>query len=128
MFDLYRPTPSSAGSLIAERRAIWAAPRHRRPQHETIDSLGDLITAKIRSSTIARADDQVARARHPAARPLAPIAPPSPRHPQGSTPGATDRSSSSRSPGHGGEDPGAVGPGGTREEETWCCKWRAEAA
>ncbi len=126
VFDLYPANPvDPLEALIAERMRDLGggAPTSETAPSETIDSLGDLIARQIeRSNTMnRRPDDQVARAPAPP-RPRAALAPASPTitqgSAQGSTPGATDRLIIvALDPGHGGEDPGAIGPGGTHEKD-----------
>ncbi|MBK6867095.1 MAG: N-acetylmuramoyl-L-alanine amidase [Burkholderiales bacterium] len=126
VFDLYPANPvDPLEALIAERMRDLGggAPAPEATPSETIDSLGDLIARQIERSNAMnrRPDDQVARA--PAApRPRTAPAPASPAIVQGnaqsSVPGATDRLIIvALDPGHGGEDPGAIGPGGTHEKD-----------
>ena len=92
-------------ALIAERLRDPTAPA---PTPPAPDPLGDLI---------ARQTEPGARPRSaPEPLPPAPSAPPSAASP--SAPAKTDRLIViALDPGHGGEDPGAVGPGGTREKD-----------
>ncbi len=122
VLDLY---PAQAADpleqLIQERATAKAAPPASALPHAgpVNDPLGELITKQGQASG------------KPAATPMAPTTrkqdfepPPSavmdnPNHPprQAST-GTTDRLIViALDPGHGGEDPGAVGPGGTREKD-----------
>ena len=94
VFDLY-PTQATdpLESLIAERLKESSAPR------ADTDPLGELMARQSQKPT----------AKPPEA--LAKIKPDVP-------PGATDRLIIiALDPGHGGEDPGAIGPGGTREKD-----------
>ncbi|QTD46953.1 N-acetylmuramoyl-L-alanine amidase [Ottowia testudinis] len=127
VFDLYPAhPPDPLEQLIAERMkdlggASGAAPvtSARGMPQDTADSLGDLIARQIeRANEATRRDPQVARAPNPP-----PAAPPPPRvalRPPAPAPraaGGTDRLIIvALDPGHGGEDPGAIGPGGTHEK------------
>lgn len=84
------------------------------------DELGDLIAKQIeRANPPASADRQVAQAPRP---PQPPSAPSRPAQPRPKPPAASPVSKTDRlivvaiDPGHGGEDPGAIGPGGTYEK------------
>ncbi|HYW57503.1 MAG TPA: N-acetylmuramoyl-L-alanine amidase [Polaromonas sp.] len=109
VFDLY-PTqaPDPLEALIAERLKDSKAPAPATPSAPLPDPLGELIT---KQST-----------RPPAAveAPAAPSVKP-PQETVGA--GAGKRNKTDRliivalDPGHGGEDPGAIGPGGTREKD-----------
>lgn len=107
VFDLY-PTQVAdpLETLIAERLKDSALPR------PDADPLGELITRQ---------------GQKPAMPPSAPVAPASAATPAAGdrqtymsapAPAATDRLIIiALDPGHGGEDPGAIGPGGTREKD-----------
>ena len=122
VFDLYPAhPPDPLEQLIAERMkelgsSSGGAPTAGAPQAVT-DSLGDLIARQIeRANEATRRDPAVARA------PATPPAPPRPsvRPPAAAprAPGGTDRLIIvALDPGHGGEDPGAIGPGGTHEKD-----------
>ena len=128
VFDLYPANPvDPLEALIAERmRELGGGtttPEASAATNEAVDSLGDLIARQIERSNAAtrRPDESVARAPAPsrprAAPPAAAPAPTAPVITHGSAPGATDRLIIvALDPGHGGEDPGAIGPGGTYEK------------
>lgn len=92
-------------ALIAERlRDKPAGPAAPPSPAPAADPLGDLIA-------------QQSRGTRPAAKPAAPP-PPAVAHAPPPAPSKTDRLIIvALDPGHGGEDPGAVGPGGTREKD-----------
>jgi N-acetylmuramoyl-L-alanine amidase len=97
VFDLYPvQAPDPLAALIAERLKLKdgpAAPALPAPSQPAADPLGDLI------------------AQHADKDPAVPALP-------ARVPGATDRLIIiALDPGHGGEDPGAIGPGGTREKD-----------
>lgn len=112
VFDLYPAhPPDPLAELIAERMKELGAPA---PGPTVVaaappppDTLGELIAR------------QIERANSALARPEAPAAPtpaPAPATPRGGA--RTDRLIIvALDPGHGGEDPGAIGPGGTREKD-----------
>jgi len=128
VFDLYPAKPvDPLEALIAERLrdapASASAPAPAAPA-PVEDPLGELIarqsqrTEPGKSAATAppppQAPTQVAAAPAPAA-PVTPARPPSP---SGATVRQTDRLIIiALDPGHGGEDPGATGPGGTREKD-----------
>ncbi|WP_114971161.1 N-acetylmuramoyl-L-alanine amidase [Rhodoferax ferrireducens] len=98
VFDLY-PTQvvDPLEALIAERFTDSS------PANPPADPLGDLI-AKHHDKPVAKGSD--------------PESKPAPPKPKADTPEKTDRLIIiALDPGHGGEDPGAVGPGGTREKD-----------
>ncbi|MEO8117747.1 MAG: N-acetylmuramoyl-L-alanine amidase, partial [Rhodoferax sp.] len=98
VFDLY-PTQAAdpLEALIAERL------KDSSPAIPPADPLGDLI---------ARHNEK------PATKGTGPETKPAPPKPKADTPEKTDRLIIiALDPGHGGEDPGAVGPGGTREKD-----------
>ncbi|MCA0215362.1 MAG: N-acetylmuramoyl-L-alanine amidase [Proteobacteria bacterium] len=112
VLDLY---PAQAAdplaALIAERLKDSSAPAPG-PSQTAVpapDPLGELMAR------------QAARApTRPSAVPPAPATSPAPAQPAAvaTTPAATDRLIIiALDPGHGGEDPGAIGPGGTREKD-----------
>lgn len=128
VFDLYPANPPDPlEQLIAERmkelgESLAATPGA--PAAAT-DSLGDLIARQIEraNNTVARTPAPP-RIPSPAARPPAqqPAAGESStaaeRPPTPSPAGRTDRLIIvALDPGHGGEDPGAIGPGGTQEKD-----------
>ena len=96
VFDLYPvQAPDPLAALIAERLKLkdGPTPPGLPAPHPEPDPLGDLI------------------AQHADKDPAAPALP-------ARVPGATDRLIIiALDPGHGGEDPGAIGPGGTREKD-----------
>jgi N-acetylmuramoyl-L-alanine amidase len=99
VLDLY-PTQvvDPLEALIAERFKDNTAPV------PDVDPLGDLI-AKHHDKLVTKRDE-------PAVKPAPPT------RPEADTPEKTDRLIIiALDPGHGGEDPGAVGPGGTREKD-----------
>jgi len=108
VFDLYPAHPADPlAQLIAERMkdlGSGSAPVQVQaahpPAHDGGDTLGELIARQIeRANEMTRRDA--------ARRPAAPV-----------TAGATDRLIIvALDPGHGGEDPGAIGPGGTQEKD-----------
>jgi N-acetylmuramoyl-L-alanine amidase len=94
VFDLY-PTVQTdpLAALIAERLNEKLSPDGSKPDAPAADPLGDLIAQKDKKGS--------------------PSAPEPPKPPS-----KTDRLIIvALDPGHGGEDPGAVGPGGTREKD-----------
>ncbi len=107
VFDLY-PTQvvDPLEALIAERiKERTSAPS---PSPVLSDPLGDLIAQQSQRST--------ARPVEPASKPVDPAPRPSADRP--AEPSATDRLIIiALDPGHGGEDPGAIGPAGTREKD-----------
>ena len=104
-------------ALIAERMRDLGTPRAADPAAP--DTLGELIARQIeRANNMTRpGGDTVARAPAPPAAQK-----PGAGQPRGSAtpppPARTDRLIIvALDPGHGGEDPGAIGPGGTREKD-----------
>ncbi len=84
------------------------------------DSLGDLIAKQIeRANTLAKGPDSPpARTPSPAPKPEAPAVASRPPPAPASASSDTDRLIIiALDPGHGGEDPGAIGPNGTREKD-----------
>lgn len=138
VLDLYPANPPDPlEQLIAERMkelggAAGAAPpatamagsETAAPAPPVVDSLGDLIAKQIeRANAMTRGTDTaVARAptpppppQRPTTRPTAPE--PAPTRARPPAPASTDRLIIiALDPGHGGEDPGAIGPGGTYEK------------
>ncbi len=120
VFDLY-PTrlQDPLEALIAERlkEANRATPAPAQPASDPQDPLGELIAQKTKkpasSSTLIATNPQLTRAtgqKHSNRTPGAYLSAP--------TPSATDRLIIiALDAGHGGEDPGAIGPGGTREKD-----------
>jgi N-acetylmuramoyl-L-alanine amidase len=104
VFDLYPANPvDPLEALIAGRMKELGKPSTA--SAEAADTLGDLIARQIeRSGNAARRDDPPSVVRAPTA-PAAPIG------------GARRLIIIALDPGHGGEDPGAIGPGGTREKD-----------
>ena len=109
VFDLYPAHPADPlAQLIAERmKDLGKSPAPvqveaaRLPSHESADTLGELIARQIERANEMTRRDATRR----------PAAPPAPA-------GATDRLIIvALDPGHGGEDPGAIGPGGTQEKD-----------
>lgn len=110
LFDLY-PTnpPDPLAELIAARmKELGSTPAPKADAAPEPDTLGELIARQIeRANAMTRGDGgAVARA------PTRPQPRPGPRE------AATDRMIIiALDPGHGGEDPGAIGPNGTREKD-----------
>ena len=116
VFDLY-PTQIAdpLEALIAERLAdkqSQAVPSPVAKPAEPADPLGALIAQQSDKPTTAPANAPVL----PKAPPLA-AAPVTPPRPSGKTERTDRLVIVALDPGHGGEDPGAVGPGGTREKD-----------
>ncbi len=131
VFDLYPANPPDPlDQLIAERmKDLGSTPPAdtavaRADAAATTDTLGDLIAKQFeRANAMVRGQEggPVARAPSPAlapAKPGAPAARPAPARPPAVATSRTDRLIIvALDPGHGGEDPGAIGPGGTREKD-----------
>ena len=141
VFDLYPAQPADPlEALIAERlvdkssspvsapMSLSAATAN--PAKPTNDPLGELMAQhsgkRPNAPTITAQSAQppiTATSRPTHVLPSAPVSPPSPAPmaltaPPAAAPGKTDRLVIvALDPGHGGEDPGAVGPGGTREKD-----------
>ena len=114
MLDLY-PTQVAdpLEALIAERLAEKAQPKPT-PAPAVADPLGDLMARQSGKPTTATATAAAAAAS--ATKPKPGIAPD--RDSAIAQNGKTDRLVIvALDPGHGGEDPGAIGPGGTREKD-----------
>jgi N-acetylmuramoyl-L-alanine amidase len=114
VFDLYPENPvDPLEALIAERLRNTGEITPTSPQHEAPPPSWSLEAADPLGELIARADAP----RKPAAPVAAPAAPPAPA-PITLKAQHTDRLIIiALDPGHGGEDPGAVGPAGTREKD-----------
>ncbi len=110
VFDLYpAQVADPLAALIAERLAEKAPPTSPAGAALSPDPLGELIARQSGKPGNKTAPATPAPGRAPAAKPpdLAAV-----------TPGKTDRLVIvALDPGHGGEDPGAIGPGGTREKD-----------
>ena len=131
VFDLYPAHPMDPlEALIAERMKDLGTPAASAPlRPDTPDTLGDLIARQIeRANAATRRDKPTAVARAPAPRPPVPTTAlpipqsnaeaPAPEPPRAVGANTTDRLIIiALDPGHGGEDPGAVGPGGTYEKD-----------
>ena len=137
VFDLYPANPPDPlAQLIAQRTQELGGSAGAAPPAavaggapDASDRLGDLIAREIdRANLRTRPGNAVARAPAPAEPPAprlslrtpAPAPAPSPRRsaPARSEPVGTDRLIIvAIDPGHGGEDPGATGPGGTHEKD-----------
>ena len=120
VLDLY-PTQEidPLEALIAERlkeRASTASVPTQAPTHEVRDPLGDLIAQQTAKTALPSA---VAVAPPPSTAPPARPAPPPAAQPARPPVVATTERLIivALDPGHGGEDPGAIGPGGTREKD-----------
>ena len=117
VFDLY-PTQIAdpLEALIAERLAdkqSQATPATAAKPAEPADPLGALIAQQSDKPTAASPTAPPTASLPPRAPPVA-FAPANPPRPSGKT----DRLVIvALDPGHGGEDPGAIGPGGTREKD-----------
>ncbi len=132
VFDLYPAHPvDPLEQLIAERMKELGGPAARAPggaargmSAEATDSLGDLIARQIeRSNELSRPGTAVARAPSPPAPPRLTLRTPAPTPAPSAVAQAPARAGIDRliivalDPGHGGEDPGAIGPGGTYEKD-----------
>ncbi|MDO9359461.1 MAG: N-acetylmuramoyl-L-alanine amidase [Polaromonas sp.] len=121
VFDLY-PTqaPDPLEALIAERmKDRTAAPPA--PSAAPVDPLGDLIAKQTDRPAPARPAGPVPPVANTEKPPVAAAPARPPQETVGD--GAASRNKTDRliivalDPGHGGEDPGAIGPGGTREKD-----------
>ena len=114
VFDLYPENPiDPLEALIAERLRDTGEITPTNPHHEAPPPSWSLEAADPLGELIARADAP----RKPTAAVVAPEAPPAPA-PITLKAQHTDRLIIiALDPGHGGEDPGAVGPAGTREKD-----------
>ena len=132
VFDLYPANPPDPlEQLIAERMkelgsGATAPTGMAATTPEATDSLGDLIARQIeRANEMTRRDTAVAHAPAPPRLTMRPQPPAPP--PPAPAPRATARAPAAErtdrliivalDPGHGGEDPGAIGPGGTYEKD-----------
>ena len=136
VFDLYPANPPDPlEALIAERMKELGTPSAAQPA--AADSLGDLIARQIEraNNSVRQGDTSVARAPAPAPSGRAPTPMPESGDAGGSgnntatptrKPAPARRTEPARTdrliivaldPGHGGEDPGAIGPNGTREKD-----------
>ena len=110
VFDLY-PTQVAdpLDALIAERLADKSQPKTQAATPPAPDPLGELIARQSSRPASSAAPPQPAPSKSAVTQaPQAPIPPA----------GKTDRLIIvALDPGHGGEDPGAIGPGGTREKD-----------
>ncbi len=115
VFDLYPENPiDPLEALIAERLRDTGEITPTNPHHEAPPPSWSLEAADPLGELIARADAP----RKPTAAVVAPEAPPAPAPPIPLKAQHTDRLIIiALDPGHGGEDPGAVGPAGTREKD-----------
>ncbi len=113
VFDLY-PTQvlDPLEALIAERlKELPALP------HRSDDPLGELIASKGAASSSAAVPEVTSKAPDSIASNALLTSSESQKHPKAEAP-ATDRLIIvALDAGHGGEDPGAIGPGGTREKD-----------
>lgn len=124
VFDLYPANPPDPlERLIAERmKELGGTDTAPAVTADPTDSLGDLIARQIEraNAMTRRSDTAVAQAPEPPAPPpqRLPARPPAPApRPPAAARGRTDRLIIvALDPGHGGEDPGAIGPGGTYEK------------
>ncbi|MET4576510.1 N-acetylmuramoyl-L-alanine amidase [Ottowia thiooxydans] len=118
-------TPSNAPAPTAPSIGVAAAPPPIAPPGSNTDMLGDLIAKQIERATVItrRPDGPPARMPVPPSRDESVAAAPAPAPAPSSPPRVTKSSSTDRliivalDPGHGGEDPGAIGPNGTREKD-----------
>jgi len=115
VFDLYPENPiDPLEALIAERLRDTGEITPTNPHHEAPPPSWSLEAADPLGELIARADAP----RKPTAAVVASEAPPAPAPPITLKAQHTDRLIIiALDPGHGGEDPGAVGPAGTREKD-----------
>jgi N-acetylmuramoyl-L-alanine amidase len=114
VFDLY---PEAAvdplEALIAERLRDTSPPAPTKPSADNADPLGDLIAQRTQPKPSAGS----------AAKPSGSAADkaPAPSTPSGKPPATAKQTDRiiivALDPGHGGEDPGAIGPAGTREKD-----------
>ena len=106
--DRLKDDAQSRGATAAAQSAVANAPQPAIPPPPAHDALGELIARQAQKPPVAT--ESIAQAaRPPAAKPQNNPAPVASR---------TDRLIIvALDPGHGGEDPGAIGPGGTREKD-----------
>ena len=114
VLDLYPSKPADPLEALITERLQSAAPAA--PSAGTHDPLGELMRQQSGKPPV-RVSPEVNTRRPPA--PDAGVYMDSPNHPpRVATPNRTDRLIIiALDPGHGGEDPGAIGPGGTREKD-----------
>jgi N-acetylmuramoyl-L-alanine amidase len=127
VLDLYPEQPvDPMEALIAERLrdapATAPAPAFAQPKPATTDPLGDLMAQQA-----ARPLPAPGAPANPPLPPAVAIAPPRPAMPPSVAPAQVANAATSTrtdriiivalDPGHGGEDPGAIGPNGTREKD-----------
>ncbi|MFT3814207.1 MAG: N-acetylmuramoyl-L-alanine amidase [Acidovorax sp.] len=125
VLDLYPATPPDPLEALITARFRETAPRlpQVQPEHPPGDPLGDLIAQHNQRPAPVPAPAPMAPSAPPpqvAAAPRAPTraAPTAPAAPAIATSKQTDRLIIvALDPGHGGEDPGATGPAGTREKD-----------
>jgi N-acetylmuramoyl-L-alanine amidase len=118
VFDLYPALPGDPlEALIAEKLGDKTAPQQTTPSLAQADPLGEFIGKQAGPPAIAAPSGGPGPASP--SNPAASAAAASPRNqPSPASGGKTDRLVIvALDPGHGGEDPGAVGPGGTREKD-----------
>lgn len=128
VLDLYPEQPvDPMEALIAERMrdapASAPAPAYAQPKPSAGDPLGDLMAQQAGRPGPAAPPTPVA----PSLPPTVAIAPPRPAAPPSVSPAPPPVAATSTrtdriiivalDPGHGGEDPGAIGPNGTREKD-----------
>ncbi|MFC5607960.1 N-acetylmuramoyl-L-alanine amidase [Variovorax soli] len=128
VLDLYPEQPvDPMEALIAERMrdapASAPAPAYAQPKPSAADPLGDLMAQQAGRPGPAAPPTPVA----PSLPPTVAIAPPRPAAPPSVSPAPPPVAATSTrtdriiivalDPGHGGEDPGAIGPNGTREKD-----------
>ncbi len=116
VFDLYPAKPTDPlEALIAERLKEAPAASATAPQAPIPDPLGELIAKQAEQKPNLKPNLP------PSVPVLPPVLPPviaQPAAPSVATQSRTDRIIIvALDPGHGGEDPGAIGPGGTREKD-----------
>jgi N-acetylmuramoyl-L-alanine amidase len=121
VMDLY-PTQEldPLEALIAERLGEKSSPSAPTTASPPRDPLGDLIAQQGSKPAASGAASSSAKPPKPASSTTAPTptSPPSPPAVASSKPSKTDRLIIiALDPGHGGEDPGAIGPQGTREKD-----------
>ncbi|MBP7453939.1 MAG: N-acetylmuramoyl-L-alanine amidase [Ottowia sp.] len=129
VFDLYPAHPADPlEQLIAERMKDLGTSSGgdtavaRADTAAATDTLGDLIAKQFeRANAIVRNQEGSTVARAPTPAPAAKPSPPAAARPAPARPPAASRTDRliivALDPGHGGEDPGAIGPGGTREKD-----------
>lgn len=113
VFDLYPSTPPDPLEQLIQDRLGSAPPAPARPTSPAGDPLGELIarqgqgSASVPAASTRRLDMQA---------PSGPVMD-RPDHPPRAQAGTDRLIVIALDPGHGGEDPGAIGPGGTREKD-----------